>query len=586
MSQVATPAGTPANFPLVETEQAQLEESVARIAEEKAAFLESAEKVVAEVLGLKIGPSWAVVDAQPEQGLALAHFSAEANTEEYGWVRGVVVDVQNKVVVARSYGHTNTAIADALVPIPGQGDSTIVSLKDEFGQEHEFPLDRTTIVQGKEGVIIRAFLHRGEVYFSSHRRLNPQNSRFGKSPSFLEMYHSLEGPTRQQLFHPEAMYSPWCYIFMVVHPSLLLGTRQDVGSGYISYLGAEKVWQPDQAPAHWVGVEGRDLAPEAAKAPLADFPASEEIGPVVSAPFIHAPPALDLDSANKILQWGYYSGKDWPSNLDQRQNPGEFLYLYLKDAEGRVLKTLRVNSTSYEWRLRLRDGNPNLKNRFYQLVNFCYADFAPGEAGEPAFREFKKTFILFPLMSEDSLAAQVKNGTLYLAETATRSSVVVGRSTRESLAGDRDKRLQLIAINFVISLPLHVQAAASEILSEFRRERGELVEWIYNLCLQNENIESRDDVRERVKAIAKTAHRNAVQQASNSKSRSKVSVNELTKSNIRKTLHLERGTSLYKMVVDMKLEQCEGTEDLRKLRASRSASVSRTRSESRTSTRS
>ena len=97
-------------------------------------------------------------------------------------IRGKIVDVKNKVVVCTSLGYPSELVISDLVHNDEYGfcaalegleehDSNMISLEEENCD--------VTLHISLEGPVIRVFKHDGVVRYSSHRKINCDNSRCG-----------------------------------------------------------------------------------------------------------------------------------------------------------------------------------------------------------------------------------------------------------------------------------------------------------------------------------------------------------------------------------------------------------------------
>ena len=121
-------------------------------------------------------------------------------------------------------------------------------LTDEFEVEHVVNPKNTIFKLGFEATVMRVYKHDGKVYHSTHRRLDASRSRWGASITFGDMYVQLGGPSNDVLFDEKKAYSPFCHIFLMVHPDILIATKANVGTGYLVYLGPKKMWNIDSSP--------------------------------------------------------------------------------------------------------------------------------------------------------------------------------------------------------------------------------------------------------------------------------------------------------------------------------------------------
>jgi len=429
-------------------------------------------QLIAETLRLDPAGAWSIIDREAE--LALIHYERGANLEQYGHLRGLVVDTRHKVVVCQSAGHSPVALVEQLKL---QQDGSL-ELLDLNGVTHSTPLPRCSLKMGFEGVVIRVFKHHGTVYWCTHKRLRPGKSRWGESDCFLSIYQRLGGPTGEQLFPDEVLTSPWCYTFLLVDPKLLVGTKQHVGSGYIVLLGISCLWDFDSCPFSLEELGQRHTHPAHLNT-VSVMPAE------IRDPFLFLPPTLTLEEANIHLRDGFYQPIDC---VDKRLLLGEFLVAYLYDESGGISRIIKIISPAYHWRSSMRDDNANLLHRFYDLTTMALLG-----GDESSRHQFRTTFPLMPLYDEASLCQQLaKLGhILYLDERP-----LTGREMRT-----QTDRIHLIWICFLLSVPPQQQHEVAGFLTRFMSERESLVGWLSQAAKQGVQLESA-----RANSIIKLAH--------------------------------------------------------------------------------
>lgn len=485
---------------------------------------------VASILGLTEIYGWNVVDTyeDSEKGvhLALVHYNDDADMSLYGHLRGVLVDVVGGFVIAKSFGQTPTATSDTLSVVDGK-----CSVTDTEGFVHSFDLDDVTIKRAFDGVVIRVIRHKGETYYLTHRKIRPTRSRWGSSPPFLTMYSQGGGPTEDQLFDLSKENSTTCYVFLVCHPVLLVGSRQNVSHPYVVFL-----------TKYEMNSEYENCAPG-----IDTFERIKTIKGIADSPFIHDPQPLSIEEANKHLKWGYYNEFD---AQDDRMTTGESIIMYSMQ-DGEIFDIVRVNSPSCSWRSSLRGNNPNIVNQFYSMLNLVYKDVAtPNNANaNKAWDDLKNNFILFPLYEESSIKDlyNTNKGILTLPmEPVTKDMY----ATKES-------RFHLLWLNYVLALPTPVQSEALDILSNFKTDRQDLVTWLIDLeSTKNINL---DDYHRRIKSLLQSARaisRQRVKDKNNySLNGAYMSLPTIIKSTIRNFVGKENGPSLYTLVREMKKDK-------------------------------
>lgn len=475
---------------------------------------------VAEILQLPIVPDWFVTDTF--ENLALVHYNDDADMAVYGHLRGVLVDTEVGAVISPSFGNTPTAVASELTSV-----NDIVTIRDQKGLAHNFSLADPDVSMKRvhEGVVIRDIWHKGRRLRITHRKIQPLRSRWGNSPYFLSMYDEAGGPTDDQLFDVTKPFSTSCYVFLVSHPALLVGTRQKVNRPYLVLLAHHQV--DIKRPVDQV-------APG-----VALFTTSSVIGGSVNEPFIHNPPSLGLDAANHHLKFGYYN--EFQAE-DPRQLTGEAVIIY-KMTNGQVSDIVKVHSPGYEWRLNMRGNNPNVVHQFYSLLNKAY----PLINTDAAWDSFRHDLIILPLYDEQSLKDLYNVGQAILT--------IPSGETQRSDYSDRDARIHLLWINYILSLPACVQGRALNILSDFKRDRNDLISWLQQIEKTTPNIETTEHP-DRIKGIVSSSRRLArsrIAAGSNYSAKGQyMNLDLVIRSTIRNLINKENGPSLHSLVKEMK----------------------------------
>jgi hypothetical protein len=218
-----------------------------------------------------------------------------------------------------------------------------------------------TFTRGYEATAIRVWTDDGVVHASTHKRIDPSNSRWGNTASFSEMYSELNGPT-DILFNQPDSNENWCFMFLMVCPPVMIGTF-DPETNYIIFIGCIDTAEPSRILL-----------------PTTDFITR-------TMPDVRLPSQFTVDEAEIYLQYGW--GRQ-PSILgidgierfvdpekDTRLGTGEFVIAtkwkgepWLSDIES----IDQIMSTSYSYRCEIRNNNPNLWNRLFSLSNDARRD--------------------------------------------------------------------------------------------------------------------------------------------------------------------------------------------------------------------
>ena len=312
-------------------------------------------EIVADVIGLEDQKkNWIITDVDSQNRIVLVHYRQDADMKLFGRIRGLAINIDERKIVAESFGYTPVATTTDLT-VKNNG----FSLTDDTGEKHRYELKDVVMKIGFEGVVIRVFKAKGKVYFSTHRRLNTEKSKWGSSDTFMSIYRRLGAPSAETLFPGEALDSRWCYIFLLVDPMLLIGSRQDVKSGYVVHLQTRAMWT------------GEDPAVELKS--VSTFPVPTGVDELYRARPLYYSQALHH------LHHGFYTPVALPdietklagTAADERVGNGEFLIIHTRDANGQPQDMLKVCSTAYKWRMDIRNNMPSLRRCFYGLLNLA-----------------------------------------------------------------------------------------------------------------------------------------------------------------------------------------------------------------------
>lgn len=448
---------------------------------------------------------WSVVDYV--NNLYLVHYRDDADMSIVGHLRGVLVDVEAGQIIASSYGYTPTAVSDQLI----ETNNGIV-LQDENGHVHTF--NRYVIKKAFEGVMMRVIYHNGEVYHLTHKKIRPMKSWWGESPFFQKIYHEAGGPKDEELFDLTKKYSPLCYVFLVVHPSLLIATKQVVNKPYLVLLNINTMYNPTNCPYPINDVDFNLNAHLMIK----------YISPsVVDESYIHVPPMLSLEEAHVHLQQGYH---------ETSVTSGESLMLYQYNEHNQVIDILKVDSINYHYRFQLRNNDPNPYHQFFNLASSSYQSLTY----YPHYIDFLNKFIVYEDVDVDTIKEYVLQGPLL----SLKQTVLT-----EEQKKNRFYLLKQIWFNYLLSLPYHYQKQAVNYYEQFLKEREEVIGWLQR------NTDLKPDVKlpDRAVSLIKSAKQTAESLKQNGKTNN---VNQKTKEIIQNFIYKEYGTSLYSLVKAMK----------------------------------
>ncbi len=376
----------------------------------------------------------------------------------------------------------------------------------------------------------------------------------------MEMYWSLGGPKDDVLFDPESKYSPYCHIFIIVHPDVLIVSKDNVGEGFLVYLGPKKMWSTDykESPYKQTEKDGSlfpgitqeefNLDPR----PDAGWIDSEvHLPPTVSNMSenvthtpgqIFYPENLSIEESNKHLVFGFYNPFEGYQNIDRRMLPGEFVIIDVLNEAGEIVKMLRIESTAYSWRSSMRDNNPNLLHRFFQLVTGSYLRYDTPDGRE----RYESLYPVFTPYNEKSIKKQIEKEPYVVWPQDVNMNDPEYLMTKES-------RMKNIWLAFINTVPLHKQKDVSEYLDYLYTKRGELITWLRQIENSREYIDPAEFSRRMIDLIL-VARRFARETVKNGQDRVKgrrKTLKDITKSNIRNLVMKEEGSSLYKLVREM-----------------------------------
>jgi hypothetical protein len=299
---------------------------------------------IAAIIGVSPSKYWKITDSIKD--LYIIHYTDEVEDtnpdfEKLINLRGIVVDVKMEKIYCNSFGYTPTMTADI---IPIENDNIIFT--DEFDKKYTLDTNNSQFKRGIEGSILRAIFYDGDMYLLTHKRLNTQKSTWGNSVTFHEMYNQLGGPDPKELFDTSKKYSPYCHFFIVVHPDLVYNTKDKVTKGYLAYCGCKKMWED----SCYTEIDNIIHTPKME----CSHPNGENK--------LFDTPYISLYEANQFLRYGNYEPFD-DENVDDRLKLGEFIIIYSND------KLYKIQSKACEWRIAMRDNNPNLLQQFFKLMD-------------------------------------------------------------------------------------------------------------------------------------------------------------------------------------------------------------------------
>jgi len=477
---------------------------------------------IARIAQLPNITDWEILDRKGN--LVLIHYGNDANMRELWWVRGLVVDVETERVIGDSFGYTSYAVCSKLAAV-----ENILTIEDVDGVVHKFDINTALIKVAYEGVVLRVFWYDGQMQIITHRRMDTKGSRWGRSRTFLEMYKAANGPNAEDLFDTSKPYSSTMYMFMVVDQELITATRQRVEVPYIIHIASMEM---DLGRPVELVTDGL----------VKGYP-SKEVPGIVDKSFIHHPPTLTLSRANAHLEHGYYHPQ---TVTDERLTTGEALIIYKVGPNGHVEDVVKVYSPAFHHRFNLRGNNANLSHQFHTLTDIL----GHGKLTEKAWYQFSRQLIVFP-------PYQIKDiKEMYRSLGAILTLPQQADINMKDFV-NREQRLHLLWLNFVLALPPAQQATALEYLEKYNSDKNELATWLKEYEANNVgealvNATCEDNVKEFLLAARKQAKMDQ-SNGRRSKKGSVMGYPVIIKAVIDRNLDRSHGARIYALVRAMKI---------------------------------
>jgi hypothetical protein len=463
---------------------------------------------VAKVLSIDEDPSWTI---EVSENLCLVSSKKEM-MPRYPDLRGCVVDLNHSKVVVPCYGR----ITSVLTPMVhfDQGQMTV---EDMDGNVKTLERNDIRFTYGFEGPVLRLYKNGGKIYCSTNRRLDCSKSRWGTKKTFLEMFKELGGDAiLEKAFDPVKPYSSHFLTFIVVHPDMLLCTKQNVESGYLVFLGSQPCFEPSTCPypedqVDWISSSTKFDVP---------FITTDIFEGAIANKVPYCPMPLSVDDVNRHLLVGY--GQKHSNDI--RTGSGEFVIAYVKNESSFSQEQLyRFVSPAYEHRTKMRNEDPNLLHQFYCLSSEANLSDAEFEMRYPwlEYEDVKK-------------------------EEAEEGRIMFWNKGKRPIAPDWQKKFRNLWKHFVLSVPLHRQAEVFGYYKQFFLNRETLATWLCSFFGRTVEPLSETSTEEiltpRAKKLMELAL--AYERKHNPKADLTLSRKNLER-NMRYLLTNERGTSLY-----------------------------------------
>lgn len=507
--------------------------------------------IIAKILDIPVTNDWDIYDKVVEEGLYLVHYNQNANMNEFGHVRGIIIDINDEKVVCSSYGYTPGVIVDELVTSDSNDNTSDDNsddsnneldnkndqvVQDTNGNNFILNFDELEFFIGHEGVIIRIFLFNKKVYYSSHRKIEIRNkrSRWGTSIPFHQMLTDLN-MVGERTFYPEEsdLDSRRIHLIMISHPSVLHATKDIVGNGYLSYLGSIEMQSSDSSSTP--SLEVNDNNDKFFNSDIF----TDDLDIAKKNQHLYRPKKISIEEVNDHLKYGFY--KDYVQGLkngieDDRLGFGEYVVAFKKKREvGSPMECIRIQSSAYTWRLKLRDNGLNPLRQFFILLNSSHIDTTKSSN----MVEFKNKFPLLDKYDVASIQQLLNDGRIIKSWTQNKVS--------DSYILTQENRIYNIWACYLLASPFHLQREIAKMYDFYVDNKNKLVDYIYNIYIEKKYSDLKDRNGNHLQGII-TSSINRTKRKLNNKWIKKDKYNEVIKNSIRISLEMKEESIVYRMV--------------------------------------
>lgn len=412
-----------------------------------------------------------------------------------GHQKGVLIDIDKELILINCFKNFKNIISNYIPKY--------------------YSADNFKYTRSYEGVLLYITRLNGFNYYNTSKKINVEKSKWGNSPTFVSMFKSAKGPSHEQLFNLNYETSPFCYIFLIVHPDLIVGSRQNVNSPYLIFIKCIKMFSPE-------------LFDNCEMIQKKDYDLNNNIIPsIINKPEIYKDTFLTLEEANDFLIEGYYKNSNY--------NSGESILVWEKN---NII--LKINSKDYVKRCDMRGDNPNIKKRFYKKIDDAKINKKTNK--KIYISNFSKEYTFYDIYTKNTLKQvwEKNRGIIILP---------ISNDIDEKILLDYNYRKYIVWINYVLCLPLHLQIIALNLLSDYSKDCTMLTDFIYEI--EKNNIPEYFN-NFKIKTIIEKSRRfteNYIKLNQN------VSRDFFIKNNIKKTILLEKGENIYDLKKELILNK-------------------------------
>jgi len=310
-------------------------------------------------------------------------------------LRGLVIDLEEKWVCCRSFGFSSMSTLNEI-------NATQIKLEDQYNNTSVENTNNITFQSFYGGPVVRVWKYKGKVYYSTHHKISMEKTRWGSSKFFsdyfVELFDSSFNTSSLEeisnvLFSDEKETSNFCHIFIISAPDLILGTRMNVGDGFLVYLKplVSNFFISDDAFKHYKynkQIENIDKN-SFVKNISSNYPLENvdkvPIPQLTKVKKILTPSNFNFQIANEILTCGYSGkSKDDLEDIDMRLLPGEAILAILPSG-----KYVKISPTCLTWRNYILENNPNIYNQYCNNLDLMT------ESDKMSFKRNKKNILNF-----------------------------------------------------------------------------------------------------------------------------------------------------------------------------------------------
>lgn len=420
-------------------------------------------KIASELLLVDVNKrKWDVFHQKDD--LFLIHPKNRESMWEFENLRSVVIDKEQKTIVAPPYKVVYDVIIDSLPQNFINGKMKTLILKDSNDNKHSIERDEVSFLNNYDGVTLRVFRHKGQTYVSQAKNLNGMKGSWGLGKTFDQLWEECSAPNLSE-FYNEKPYSPWIYEILLVHPTLLFGTKSI----------------PNEKPFFILTDKYRSYTESTCPYPKEDVEFDCQLNYTIGNGFIKP------EDINYVLKYGYENVQ----KTDFRLNFGEAIILKTSD------KVFRICSPSYVWRREMKDHKQDLKQQFYGMLTNVYKAFR--ENNNKLFKDCEKKFVFFSPIKIDIVKSRLMSREKILSfALATPQEIVKITSSLKSYTYN-------VWLNLIFSLPFSQQIHAINLFSKMRKDRDLLAKILFDIytnkaqSVSNRTSEIVDHIRKKMK---------------------------------------------------------------------------------------